>query len=30
MNTKSNNVVSAVVVDSGAVEVVPTRATAQR
>jgi len=30
MNTKSNNVVSAVVIDSGAVEVVPTRVTAQR
>jgi flagella basal body P-ring formation protein FlgA len=30
MNTKSNNVVSAVVVDNGAVVVVPTRATAQR
>jgi flagellar basal body P-ring formation protein FlgA len=30
MNTKSNNVVSAVVVDSGAVQVVPARVAAQR
>ncbi|HMA14754.1 MAG: flagella basal body P-ring formation protein FlgA [Bacteroidota bacterium] len=30
MNTSSNTVVSAVVIDSGVVEVVPARTTAQR